>query len=93
MKIVSLTLENFRSYRAPVTITFNDLTVLIGKNDMGKSSVLEALDIFFDNRSFDKNDVNIDAAANGEIAKLTTVFSNLPDEIDLDAGEKTNLKD
>ena len=37
MKIVSLTLENFRSYRTPVTITFNDLTVLIGKNDIGKS--------------------------------------------------------
>lgn len=93
MKIVSLTLENFRSYRTPVTITFNDLTVLIGKNDIGKSSVLEALDIFFDNRSIDKNDINIEAAANGETAKLTTVFSNLPDEIDLDAGAKTNLKD
>lgn len=93
MKIVSLTLENFRSYRAPVTITFNDLTVLIGKNDIGKSSVLEALDIFFDNRSIDKNDINIEASANGETAKLTTVFSNLPDEIDLDAGAKTNLKD
>ncbi len=35
MKIVSLTLENFRSYRTPVTITFNDLTVLIVKNDTG----------------------------------------------------------
>ncbi len=33
MKIVSLTLENFRSYRTPVTITFNDLTVLIGENE------------------------------------------------------------
>lgn len=48
MKIVSLTIENFRSYRNPVTIPFNDLTVLIGKNDIGKSSILEALDIFFE---------------------------------------------
>jgi len=91
MKIVSLTLENFRSYRAPVTITFNDLTVLIGKNDIGKSSVLEALDIFFDNRKIDTGDINIEAKANGETAKLTVVFSNLPDHIDLDAGAKTNL--
>ena len=93
MKIVSLTLENFRSYRTPVTITFNDLTVLIGKNDIGKSSVLEALDIFFENRKIDPDDINIEAAANGETAKLTTVFSKLPDEIDLDAGAKINLKD
>lgn len=93
MKIVSLTLENFRSYRAPVTISFNDLTVLIGKNDIGKSSVLEALDIFFENRKIDSDDINIEAKAIGETAKLTVVFSNLPDEIDLDAGAKTNLND
>lgn len=93
MKITSLTIENFRSYKTPVTLTFNDLTVLIGKNDIGKSSVLEALDIFFENRSIDKNDINIQAAANGETAKFTIVFSNIPTEIDLDAGAKTNLKD
>jgi len=93
MKITSLQIENFRSYKSPVTLTFNDLTVLIGKNDIGKSSILEALDIFFNNRSIDKNDINIQAAANGETVKLTVVFSNLPAEIDLDAGAKTNLTD
>ena len=93
MKIVSLTIENFRSYRNPVTISFNDLTVLIGKNDIGKSTILEALDIFFENRKIDSDDVNINAKENGETAKLSVVFSNLPTEIDLDAGAKTNLKD
>lgn len=93
MKIVSLTLENFRSYRNPVTLSFNDLTVLIGKNDIGKSSILEALDIFFENRKIDSDDVNIEAKAIGETAKFTLIFSNLPDEIDLDAGAKTNLID
>jgi predicted ATP-dependent endonuclease of OLD family len=93
MKIVSLTIENFRSYRNPVTIPFNDLTVLIGKNDIGKSSILEALDIFFENRKIDSDDVNIGAKADGETVKLSVVFSNLPIEIDLDAGAKTNLKD
>lgn len=93
MKIVSLTIENFRSYRNPVTISFNDLTVLIGKNDIGKSSILEALDIFFENRKIDSDDVNNDAKANGENVKLSIIFSNLPNEIDLDAGAKTNLSD
>lgn len=93
MKIESLTLENFRIYQAPVTVSFNDLTVLIGKNDIGKSSILEALDIFFENRNIDKNDINIHASKKEETAKLTVVFSNLPSEIDLDAGAKTNLKE
>ena len=93
MKIVSLTIENFRSYRNPVTISFNDITVLIGKNDIGKSTILEALDIFFENRKIDSDDVNNDAKANGESAKLSVIFSNLPTEIDLDAGAKTNLSD
>ncbi|MDX2190786.1 MAG: ATP-binding protein [Bacteroidota bacterium] len=93
MKINSLVLENFRGYKNPTSITFNDLTVLIGKNDIGKSTILEALDIFFDNRKIDNDDINIEAKAIGETAKLTVVFSNLPDEIDLDAGAKTNLND
>ena len=74
MKIVSLTIENFRSYRNPVTIPFNDLTVLIGKNDIGKSSILEALDIFFENRKIDSDDVNIGAKADGETVKIAAVM-------------------
>ncbi|MBB6327659.1 AAA15 family ATPase/GTPase [Algoriphagus iocasae] len=91
MKIVSLKIENFRSYRNPTTITFNDLTVLIGKNDIGKSSILEALDIFFDNRKMESDDVNIIARGNGESAKISVVFSGIPAELDIDSGGKTNL--
>jgi len=93
MKIISLTIENFRGYTSPVTIYFDNLTVLIGKNDIGKSSILEALDIFFGNRKIDKHDINIKAVVNGDTSKISVVFSNLPLEIDLDAGAKTNLKD
>ena len=92
MKIVSFTLENFRGYKKPTTIGFNDLTVLIGKNDIGKSTILEALDIFFENRKLDSDDVNIEAKKSKEPVKLTAVFTNLPNEINLDAGAKTNLK-
>lgn len=92
MKIASLTIENFRGYRNPTKISFNDLTVLIGKNDIGKSTILEALDIFFENRKLDSDDVNINARENKETVKLTVEFSNLPQEIDLDAGAITDLK-
>lgn len=93
MKIVSFTLENFRGYENATTIAFDDLTVLIGKNDIGKSTILEGLDIFFENRKLDSDDINLEARKNKQGVKFTITFSGLPNEIDVDAGAKTNLKD
>lgn len=47
LKIKTVKLKNFRSYKDEVSIDFCDLTAFVGKNDIGKSSILEALDIFF----------------------------------------------
>lgn len=47
MQIKRATLKNFRGYKGEVDIEFQNLTVFIGKNDVGKSTVLEALDVFF----------------------------------------------
>ena len=33
MKIASLKLKNFRGYKEEIEIKFDDLTVLVGKND------------------------------------------------------------
>ncbi|MDT3368718.1 MAG: AAA family ATPase [Bacteroidota bacterium] len=47
MILKSLILKNFRSYQ-DFKINFdNNLNVIIGKNDIGKSTLLEALEIFF----------------------------------------------
>ena len=63
MKIHKVTLTNFRGYKNPTTIDFNDLTVFVGRNDIGKSTVLEALDLFFNDGKgvikYDDGDVNI----------------------------------
>lgn len=47
MKILKVKLENFRSYREETEINLSDLSVFVGKNDIGKSTILEALDVFF----------------------------------------------
>ena len=47
MRIKSLSISNFRSYYKEVKINFQDLTAIVGKNDIGKSTILEALDVFF----------------------------------------------
>jgi len=63
MKIHTITLTNFRGYRNPTTIEFNDLTVFVGRNDIGKSTILEALDLFFNDGKgaikYDDGDINI----------------------------------
>lgn len=41
--MLSLGLENYRSYREHVEIDFNDTSVLIGPNNFGKSNVIRAL--------------------------------------------------
>lgn len=47
MKIKSVKIKNFRGYKEETEIFFNNLTVFVGRNDIGKSTVLEALDLFF----------------------------------------------
>ncbi|MFX7033248.1 AAA family ATPase, partial [Acinetobacter baumannii] len=41
MKLISITLENFRGYKEPATLLIdNAFTGITGKNDAGKSTVL-----------------------------------------------------
>lgn len=99
MRIESLTLENFRGYRDPVTVNFDNLTAFIGKNDVGKSTILEALDIFFNQDKgcvkFDANDIYKSEQDDNEAsvkASIKVCFGDLPNEILIDSTQKTTLK-
>ena len=91
MKLLSLTIENFRAYGDSTKIDFDNLTTIIGRNDIGKSSILEALDIFFNNKTvpIDKFDSNVDS--NHDNVIFTLEFTDLPEELTLDAGAPTTL--
>ena len=91
MKIKSLILENFRGYQSNTTVQFNDFTAFIGKNDAGKSTILDAIDIFFENSKPDSGD----ASVNGDSrqVKIGLVFKDHPAEITLDAGATTSFED
>lgn len=98
MKIKTLRIKNFRGYCGETSINFDNLTAFVGKNDMGKSSILEALDVFFnDNKGIiklDKDDVNVGARANQENdISIAVSFSELPDRIIIDATNETTLSD
>lgn len=96
MKITEIRIKNFRSYRDETVIPIQNLNVFVGKNDVGKSTILEALDIFFNENKgvvkVDKEDVNKVALANGdnEIV-ISVIFEELPERLILDATNETTL--
>jgi energy-coupling factor transporter ATP-binding protein EcfA2 len=93
MKLVALEIENFRSYKDRTRVSFSDLTTLIGKNDIGKSTILEALEIFFNNEivKIDTSDASV--SSDHQNVSILCEFSDFPDVITLDAGAETTLGD
>ena len=90
MQLISLTVENFRCYRKKFQIHFNDLTALVGLNDVGKSAILDALSIFFELTSPDKDDACKFGDRNQ--MKITCEFSRLPDELIVDTDFPSSLE-
>ena len=98
MRMYSLTMQNFRGYRKKSSVVFSELTAFVGKNDIGKSTVLEALDIFFNDGKgavkLEKADVNIQEAKDGHLdIELSVVFEDLPAQIVIDTASQTTLID
>ena len=58
MKLCKLILKNFRGYESLHVDLNEDINVIIGKNDIGKSTIMEAMDIFFNGNSSSKIDVD-----------------------------------
>lgn len=91
MRLKAVTLKNFRCYENEINVDFGDLTTFVGRNDIGKSSVLEALEIFFNNGvvSIEPGDANV----HSEVRKveITCEFIDFPVSLSLDAGAETSL--
>ena len=70
MKIKNVAIKNFRGYSDEINSDFEDLTAFVGKNDIGKSTILEALDMFFNDgkgvTKLDKADLNVESKARQE---------------------------
>ena len=93
MKLTSISIKNFRCYENETKVSFDDLTTFIGRNDIGKSTILEALEIFFNNETvkIENGDQNIYTGSNDVV--FTCEFDNLPEELTVDASSPTTLRD
>ncbi|GBC61831.1 hypothetical protein DENIS_2793 [Desulfonema ishimotonii] len=70
-------------------IDIDDFTVFIGKNDAGKSTILEALDIFFGNCNPDPDDSSVSDP--NKCVKIGCIFKDLPQEIIIDSSNPTSF--
>jgi len=82
-------LRNFRCYKDETAIDFDDITALVGRNDAGKSSIMDALNIFLNDAAPDKDDASKDGTASN--LAIICEFADLPDEIILDDTNPTTL--
>ena len=94
MKLKSLILKNFRSYKDVKILFDKSMNVIIGQNDVVKSTILEALDIFFEGGTI-KIDIT-DFSKNAEDNKIIIGTEFVVDgekEILIDTSNKTKLTD
>lgn len=89
MELRELRVRNFRCFKDELSIDFEKITALIGKNDSGKSSLMDALDIFLNEDVPDKDD----GSKNGDPSDLTIIceFDHLPSSLIIDEDNPTNL--
>lgn len=92
MRMSSVRIQNFRGYQDSGYISFDSFVAFIGKNDAGKSSILDALNIFFEVQKIDLNDINAQCKQENNLETIVSVcFSQFPTTLDIDSGCLTSL--
>jgi len=94
MKLEGIKIRNFRGYKDETYIKIDDFTTFVGKNDAGKSTVLEALEIFFNNRAVvcEREDLSVNHDEGDETIEITCLFSEFKDRITIDETSETSLE-
>lgn len=95
MRLKSVKLTNFRGYRSTCIVPIDSaMTGIVGRNDYGKSTVLEALAVFFETEGVkaEKSDMNCFSLRDGEDQfEIACVFDDLPESLVLDENVETSL--
>lgn len=92
-KLKALEIENFRSFKNNTRVDIDNLTTIIGRNDAGKSTILEALEIFFNNDivKIDKSDVNV--FSKSDKVRISCIFEESTQPIILDEKAVTTIRE
>jgi len=95
MRLKTVKLSHFRGYRTTTVIPLDvAMTGIVGRNDYGESTILEALAIFFDSAEVkpDKSDMNCFSLTQGlGQFEIACEFDDLPSALVLDENVQTSL--
>lgn len=83
MRIEEMQVENYKALKK-VRFRFEDFTTLVGENGSGKSTALEALEVFFRGKLPARAEMD-------HVFTITLTFSDLPPEIKKSYGEELEL--
>lgn len=91
MRLKAVKIRNFRAYQVETTLFLDDLTAILGRNDVGKSCLLEALEIFFNSELVkpDSGDCCVHAANDDKFVEIACIFDSLPTTLTIDAHAET----
>ncbi|MBE0415161.1 MAG: ATP-dependent endonuclease [Dehalococcoidia bacterium] len=83
MRISQVSIRNFRALKQLEELRLDDMSIIIGKNDTGKSSILYALDLFFEKRKVKSSDYfkPPGSAPRADAIEIEVVFTNLDDDL------------
>lgn len=91
MKLKRLYIERFRCYQEQVVVELNDMTALIGRNDIGKSTIMEALEVFFNNDIVKITQSDLNNQSKNTDVIISCEFEDLPERLVLDSNVETDL--
>jgi len=61
MRLETVRIKGFRCFGQETELSVDKFNAILGRNDVGKSSLLEALQVFFDDSAPDAGDVNMNS--------------------------------
>lgn len=91
MKLKSVRLENFQGIVACAEVEIRNFTVLVGRNDVGKSTLLKALDIFLNGTI--PSDDSSNALTDTSVIAIELAFLPPPLSIVIDEAIPTSFKE
>jgi AAA15 family ATPase/GTPase len=93
MRIHSIYAEYYRPFRVLEEMRLGPLATIVGQNDVGKSNILRALQLFFESKpKIEESDVYSGAKPEDNVV-VEVAFTSLPEKIELEENVETTLQD
>ncbi len=93
MRIHSILVKNYRPFAVLQEVRLGSLATIVGQNDAGKSNILRALQLFFEDKpKIEDSDVHDGAKLDDDVL-IEVSFTSLPENIQIEEGIDTTLQD